>query len=179
MKKLLLGLFFIFNCTNAIAEWVKLGSDPRGIDIYRSSLTAQVDGKKVKMWSRLDYQTALYYGSELYNSVKQLIEYDCEVGKSKNLWLTLTKGSLGEGDVVFNQSVILGNDWKPIAHDFVKDTLFSFACKNIEKDDAVLNQTDADISLPLSIEEAKAKCTDLGFKAKTEAFGKCVLKLSN
>ena len=30
-----------------------------------------------------------------------------------------------------------------------------------------------------SISEAKSKCADLGFKPKTEAFGKCVLKLSN
>jgi hypothetical protein len=29
-----------------------------------------------------------------------------------------------------------------------------------------------------NIEEAKKKCTDLGFKNATEAFGKCVLKLS-
>lgn len=34
-------------------------------------------------------------------------------------------------------------------------------------------------NLKTQIEEAKAKCADLGFKANTEAFGKCVLKLTN
>lgn len=33
--------------------------------------------------------------------------------------------------------------------------------------------------LKTQIEEAKTKCVELGFKANTEAFGKCVLKLTN
>jgi len=33
--------------------------------------------------------------------------------------------------------------------------------------------------LKAQIEEAKAKCADLGFKTNTEAFGKCVLRLTN
>lgn len=32
--------------------------------------------------------------------------------------------------------------------------------------------------VPTSMEQAKAKCLDLGFKAGTESFGQCVLKVS-
>jgi len=35
------------------------------------------------------------------------------------------------------------------------------------------------VDFKLQIEDAKQKCTELGFKANTESFGKCVLKLSN
>ena len=34
------------------------------------------------------------------------------------------------------------------------------------------------VSTSLSIEQAKAKCVDLGFKQGTEQFGNCVLKFT-
>jgi hypothetical protein len=50
--------------------------------------------------------------------------------------------------------------------------------QNFEPTDVAQQTQAAPLAVRPSLQDAKAKCIDLGFKAGTEKFGTCVLKLS-
>ena len=60
---------------------------------------------------------------------------------------------------------------------------YSYRCSGFQrvatpKAPSSIEQAETKKTLSVSISEAKLKCADLGFKAGSEAFGNCVLKLS-
>lgn len=60
----------------------------------------------------------------------------------------------------------------------VKPASLPLVQQTIQPQNQLLAPASSNTDLKAQIGEAKAKCADLGFKANTEAFGKCVLKLS-
>lgn len=68
--------------------------------------------------------------------------------------------------------------------DIISDIIVTFKC-NIANDSYIKNQDATKLIVSpkkakstISIEQAKADCTSLGFKEKTEKFGNCVLELT-
>jgi hypothetical protein len=57
--------------------------------------------------------------------------------------------------------------------------LYYYSCNKNTSSPQVKNSMQTNVIDTLSLEDAKKKCSDLGFKNGTEGFGKCVLKLSN
>ncbi len=49
----------------------------------------------------------------------------------------------------------------------------------IQIQNQIIAPSNSTTELKAQIEEAKVKCADLGFKLNTEAYGKCVLRLTN
>jgi hypothetical protein len=175
-------MFLIANSTSAFAEWNQLEVNSKeGIYTYADPATIQVNGQKVKMWTLLDRDTSDTFAGKLFKSAKAYEEYDCAVGKSRVLWLTYSSGHLGGGEIIWSQSVSAVSKWEQLSLDTSTPRLYEFACAAAKQNNIIPTQITNEniITKTISIEEAKSKCTDLGFKAKTEAFGKCVLKLSN
>jgi hypothetical protein len=106
-----------------------------------------------------------------------------------------SKGLIGPKDGIPISDPLYPRSW-----DFInwnkRDTLtdeermrFNFRCEKpaplpvvqqvIQPQNQVIAPSSSNTDLKAQIGEAKAKCADLGFKANTEAFGKCVLKLTN
>lgn len=106
-----------------------------------------------------------------------------------------SKGLIGPSDDIPISDSLYPRSWDAIYWN-KRDTLtdeernrFNFRCEAPTPSPVVqqINQPQNQFTTPSNnntdlkaqIEGAKTKCADLGFKANTEAFGKCVLKLTN
>jgi hypothetical protein len=106
-----------------------------------------------------------------------------------------SKGLIGPSDDIPISDSLYPRSWKFINWN-KRDTLteeeknrFNFRCETpaplpvVQQINPPQNQytapSNSNTDLKVLIEGAKEKCSDLGFKANTEAFGKCVLKLTN
>jgi len=60
-----------------------------------------------------------------------------------------------------------------------KDQYFYDCVQDVNlQNSQIKNSSQPNVVVSTSLEEAKKKCSDLGFKSGTEGFGKCVLQLS-
>jgi hypothetical protein len=71
--------------------------------------------------------------------------------------------------------VLMSADGRPIQEGFFQDGKFVRAEKLNSQSSSSLQ---SNVTGSVTLEDAKRKCSDLGFKSGTEGFGKCVLQLS-
>ena len=106
-----------------------------------------------------------------------------------------SKGLIGPSDDIPISDSLYPRSWKFINWN-KRDTLteeernrFNFRCETpaqlpvvqqpIQIQNQIIAPSNSTTELKAQIEEAKVKCADLGFKLNTEAYGKCVLRLTN
>ena len=126
MHKGILMLLLAAMSGSAAAEWVELGGNEAAAT-YAESDTIRKAGAIVTMWHLVDYAKARgIEGIEPYSSVKMLAEYDCELERTRTLYVDLHSDNMGAGAVL--GSVTEPGHWRPIPPDTLVETLRAFAC---------------------------------------------------
>jgi len=119
------------------AEWVavvkvasKNGHDEDGT-AYANPTNMSKSGDKVKMWSLMDFKTALDFNRANVHirtmSIKNRKEYDCREKKTRELSSTLFSENMGEGVVNYSESVT-EKKWESVPPNSVDEGLWEFAC---------------------------------------------------
>jgi len=125
---LLITLLFLSNGP-AYAEWVKgaYTESEGGYTMWFDPDTIRSNGDLVKIWALYDYKTIQTVAGFSYLSERAQQQYDCAEERYRFLSRTLFSGSMGSGNVVFNNS----NDskWEPVAPGSVGLTVWKAACR--------------------------------------------------
>ncbi len=115
---------------SASAEWVAVGNTDNGT-AYANLSNMQKRGNRVKMWSMMDFKTALEFNSGSYHmstlSFKKLKEYDCKEKKSRKLSYSMFSGNMGGGEVNYSESVS-DKKWEPVPTESIDEIQWEFAC---------------------------------------------------
>lgn len=131
MKKLTI-LVLSLMCTNVMAAWTQLE------DSHESGIIAYADiGKirniglnKVMMPHLLDFQNKETTSSgQIYQSIKQVVEYDCEEEHYRVHATATYTGTMGHGKIVTSSGY--SQQWQPIESNTLEATLWQTACNKL------------------------------------------------
>lgn len=127
MKKLFLTLILAIVSSNAIAEWVAVGTTA-GSTYYANPNTIRKSGNKVKMWTLIDYNsTQIGATGDKFLSLKFQEENDCKEEQRRLLYYSFHSENMGRGDVV-NIEQKPDKNWKPFPPESMGESLWKFAC---------------------------------------------------
>lgn len=125
MRKAALMVLLAVASSNAMAEWIEVGSNEI-TTVYVDSSTIQREGNLAKMWHLIDFKRATKDMGDAYKSTKDQNEYDCKEGKSRRRAFTQHSENMGGGKVVYSDSFT--TKWKPVPPDSGTEILWKFAC---------------------------------------------------
>lgn len=121
-------LFLIASmCNEARAEWVKLAMTEQATVVYVDPTTIRRSGKKVKMWSMLDFKTPQRVADVTFRSTKAQHEYDCKEDQFRMLSFSAHFDNLGLGNTLYVDSD--PKPWAPVSPVSIESDLYGFACK--------------------------------------------------
>ena len=125
MRKFVLMLFIAAVSNNAIAGWDEAFSDDE-VTAYADTDTLIKKGARVKMWGMLDYSAEQTADNISYQSVKTIVEYDCQKNQTRQLYVSWQSENMGAGDVVYVNYE--PQKWAPITADSAEESLFKISC---------------------------------------------------
>ncbi|MGB2833720.1 MAG: surface-adhesin E family protein [Methylotenera sp.] len=128
MKKLTI-LILSLMCSNVMAAWTQLeDSHEVGITAYANKGKIRSVGlNKVTMSHLLDFKNKQKTSSGLtYQSIKQVVEYDCDEEHFRSHATAIFAGPMGSGKVV--TSIGYSKQWQPIESNTLEATLWEAAC---------------------------------------------------
>lgn len=102
MRKLNTALFFwlFLVSSSASAEWLQFGENDEGT-VYFERESIEVDGKKRRAVKLIDLKQRAVTG---VMSVKNKIEYDCDLNRSRILILSVHSGPMASGSTLYQNS---------------------------------------------------------------------------
>ncbi len=128
MKRITI-LILSLMCTNVMAAWTKLEStlDARAA-VYADIGKIRNKGmSKVKMRHLINYHNKEKTSSgRVYQSRKELVEYDCDNEHYRILAASQYAGVMGSGKVVGFTSY--SKQWQPVEYDTLEEMLWKVAC---------------------------------------------------
>ncbi len=127
MRKAILMLLLAAVSSSALADWVKVGSNPTDTLYVDPSTIRWGADNSVKMWAMNDFKvTQQLHEREPFKSEKVEYEYDCKLAQSRLLYFTSHTESMAEGEVVdFN---VVPGDWAPVSPNSGLEELWKIAC---------------------------------------------------
>jgi Surface-adhesin protein E len=125
-KTILMILLLAVVSSNAVAEWVAIGTGDGSI-LYANPNTFRKSGNIIKMWTLTDYNSAREIAGEKFLSEKSQEAYDCKEEQAKMLYFSWHSENMGKGNVVFTANKPQ-RDWTPVAPDSIGEVSWKFAC---------------------------------------------------
>jgi hypothetical protein len=127
MRKVMLMMLLAVVSSNAVAEWVKIGSS-ENITIYVDLATIRKTGNKVKMWNLLDLKSARGEDTgKPYMSAKGQQEYDCKKKQLRKLAFSFHSGNMGAGEVAYIDYDF--EKWIPVSPGSINEAMWKVACR--------------------------------------------------
>lgn len=126
MRKILLMMLLAVASNNAMAEWVKVGSNESDT-LYADPTTIIKSANKVKMQTLHDYKMAIKASGAAFLSTMVQEEYDCKENQSRTLYFSFHTGNLGKGRMIYSDND--AHKWAPVRPGSVRETLWKVACR--------------------------------------------------
>ncbi|MGZ8984616.1 MAG: surface-adhesin E family protein [Methylotenera sp.] len=128
MKKITIIILSLM-CTNVMAAWTKLETthDAR-VTVYADIGKIRNKGtNRVKMRHLINFQNKdITSSGHAYQSVKALVEYNCEEEHYRVLASSMHTGTMGTGEVV--NFISDAKHWEPVEYNTLEEMLWKVAC---------------------------------------------------
>ena len=186
-KKILLFLLLAFNSFFSHAAWTNIGSNEK-TEVLADSETMTINGTKAQVNHMLNFKVTAK-DPDTNSEVRSILgrsEFNCSNNQYRTISIALYTENMGSGTRIKIEETP-NSQWQDVKSGSWTAGVFNTTCNifiknaSISKSTNLSDQSAKDSDLKTSsdtINMAKTKCLDLGFKDKTEAFGKCVLRLS-
>jgi len=126
-KLVFTALLLAMASSNAMAEWVKLGSSEADT-LYFDPSSIRGSEESAKMWTLSDFkQTQRLESGEQFMSEKAEFEHDCKSEQSRLLYFTAHAKSMADGEVV-NFNIVPG-EWTPVSPGTKLALLWNVVCR--------------------------------------------------
>ena len=127
MKKTWIFVLSAFLSSGAWAGWENaVENSTGGLTVYVDSSTIHRSGTIAKMWVLFDYKNREKWGDQLYKSTKMQEEFDCAEERSRNIYLIVFVGNMGDGKVI--TAIDKPDIWAPIGPDSIGEHVWQVAC---------------------------------------------------
>lgn len=127
MRKVILMLLLAMVSSNAMAEWVTVGSGDSSTT-YAAPVTISKAGNIVKMWWLDDFKKAdTAANGKAYLSMKGQDEFDCKGEQSRQLYFSFHSELMGGGEMVYNETLNRPK-WYPVSRGSSDAALWKIAC---------------------------------------------------
>ena len=127
MRIILLMIPLALASNNAMAGWVKIGSNDADT-IYAEPTSVIKSAYKVKMQSLHDFKMAMKVAGDTFLSAIVQEEYDCKENQSRALYFSFHSNNLGRGRNVYADTD--PHKWEPVRPGSARESLWEFACKS-------------------------------------------------
>jgi len=97
----------IFTCSNALADWVPIGTNKTNrptFTVYYDPATLKRNGKFVDGWTMYDYEKIQKINKFSFFSIRMKIYFDCQNDEMTETMDIYTTGHMGDGDI-FNPKI--------------------------------------------------------------------------
>lgn len=112
--------------TNALAEWVRVGTSGQVVAYIDPSATRR-EGQIVKLWELSDFPTPQAIMTQRYLSMKSQSEYDCIRAVTRTVYVSIFAGNMASGEVVgVNPNP---SQWVPVSPGSLGKAMWSLACQ--------------------------------------------------
>ena len=130
MKTLIFFLLSFF-CILAHAEWIKLNQNEAMDTAYFIDLKNIRENKeKVRIWTLTDYTNIQMAKNIKYQSIKSLVEINCQAKNMRILAYSLYEKSMANGKVVFSKGRPF--DWEAVKPSTVNGLFLNVGCSKME-----------------------------------------------
>ena len=130
MKTLFFFLLSFF-CILAHAEWIKLNQNEAMDTAYFIDLKNIRENKeKVRIWTLTDYTNIQMAKNIKYQSIKSLVEINCQAKNMRILAYSLYEKSMANGKVVFSKGRPF--DWEAVKPSTVNGLFLNVGCSKME-----------------------------------------------
>lgn len=85
--------------------------------MYMESSTVRKSAGKVKVWMLMDFVEVQQSSFGPFRSDKYQEEFDCKGGMHRSLYISFRDGSMGSGNVVWEQNAGAQAEWRPVVPD--------------------------------------------------------------
>ena len=126
MRGVLLMALLAVACSDAAAEWIRIGSNESGA-FYADPGTIIKTSHKVKMRTLYDYEAVAKVAGDAFVSVEAQEEYDCKEKLARTLHFTSFSKNSGKGRKFYTDPE--PHNWEPAKSGSVRETLWKFACR--------------------------------------------------
>jgi len=130
MKVLILFLLYFF-CIPVHADWIKLNQNEAMDTVYFIDLK-NISGNKerVRLWTLTDYTNIQVTKKINYQSIKSLVEINCQSEKMRILAYSLYERSMAKGKVVFSKGRPF--EWEDVKPSTVNGLFLNVGCSQIK-----------------------------------------------
>ena len=129
--KIFLFFFFSFFCASAHADWIKLNQNEAMDTAYFIDLKNIRENKeKVRIWTLTDYTNIQMAKNIKYQSIKSLVEINCQAKNMRILAYSLYEKSMANGKVVFSKGRPF--DWEAVKPSTVNGLFLNVGCSKME-----------------------------------------------
>lgn len=126
-KKLVLSLLLALNCSQVMAEWVKISTSEKSVFYMDSSISKKV-GSNVMIWLLRDHTSPQYDGTVLTLSSKDQIEVDCNGRRIRRIFSSSHPQRMGEGEPVHSEHGPMS--WNDASPNTLAKRIVDIACAN-------------------------------------------------
>ena len=129
--KIFLFFFFSFFCASAHADWIKLNQNEAMDTTYFIDLkNIRVNKEKVRIWTLTDYSNTQVTKKINYQSIKSLVEINCQSKNMRILAYSLYEQTMAKGKVVFSKGRPF--EWEAVKPSTVNGLFLNVGCSQIE-----------------------------------------------
>jgi hypothetical protein len=130
-------LFFLFSFVYSIAyaDWIKLNQNEAMDTAYFIDLKNIINNyhgsyEKVRIWTLTDYSNIQVTKKINYQSIKSLVEINCQSKKMRILAYSLYEKSMAKGRMVFSKGRPF--DWESVKPSTVNGLFLNVSCSKIK-----------------------------------------------
>ena len=129
MKTYIYFLLFFF-CSSASADWIKLNQNKAMDTAYFIDLeNIRGEFEKLRIWTLTDYSNIQVVKKINYQSVKSLIEINCQSKKMRILAYSLYDKSMAKGNIVFSKGRPF--EWEEVKPSTVNGLFLNVGCSKV------------------------------------------------
>ncbi len=129
MKTYIYFLLFFF-CSSASADWIKLNQNKAMDTAYFIDLeNIRGEFEKLRIWTLTDYSNIQVVKKINYQSVKSLIEINCQSKKMRILAYSLYEKSMAKGNIVFSKGRPF--EWEEVKPSTVNGLFLNVGCSKV------------------------------------------------
>ena len=129
--KILLFFLLSFFCISANADWIKLNQNKAMDTAYFIDLKNIRGNKdKVRIWTLTDYSNTQVTKKVNYQSIKSLVEINCQSKNMRILAYSLYEQRMAKGKVVFSKGRPF--EWEAVKPSTVNGLFLNMGCSQIK-----------------------------------------------
>ena len=129
--KIFLYFSILFFCSSAFAGWIKLNqNEAMDIAYFIDLENIRGSSERLRMWTLTDYRNIQAAKKIKYQSIKSLVEINCQSKNMRILAYSLYEKSMAKGKVVFSKGRPF--KWEQVMPSTVNGLFLNVGCSNIE-----------------------------------------------